>query len=189
MKAYRLVLSLAFILLSSTTDFTKGGGMSFTHDYSLCCYLSTGVVEISPSGVAPVCQAGDEVELTCANTGEFHRWEVTVLIPQAMTTTVTVITSIGLRGGIRSVPINDATFSVSRLSGINDSMPLISRMTVSPVTSSLNGTVVNCFEGSTATDSVATTTIRIIDPGQFGKQTNKTFSVILSMGRSRGWGM
>jgi hypothetical protein len=30
--------------------------------------------------------------------------------------------------------------------------------------------VVNCFEGSSSTESVATTTIRIIDPGQFGKK-------------------
>jgi hypothetical protein len=114
------------------------------------------------------------------------QWEVTVLIPQTMTTTVTVITSIGSRGGIRSVPINDATFTASRLSGVNDSMPLMSRMTVSPVTSSLDGAVVNYFEGTTATESVAATTIRIIDPGQFGKKINKTITVILSMGR--GWG-
>jgi hypothetical protein len=54
-------------------------------------------------------------------------------------------------------------------------MPLISRMTISPVTSSLDGAVVNCFEGTTATESVATTTIRIIDPGQFGKKQTKKF--------------
>jgi hypothetical protein len=30
--------------------------------------------------------------------------------------------------------------------------------------------VVNCFEGSSSTESVATTIIRIIDPGQFGKK-------------------
>ena len=50
-----------------------------------------------------------------------------------------------------------------------NSLPLISRVVVSPVSSGLNGTVVNCFEGSSSTDSVATTTIRIIDHGQFGK--------------------
>jgi hypothetical protein len=29
--------------------------------------------------------------------------------------------------------------------------------------------VVNCFEGISSTESVATATIQIIDPGQFGK--------------------
>jgi hypothetical protein len=33
--------------------------------------------------------------------------------------------------------------------------------------------VVNCFEGSSSTVSVATTTIRIIDPGQFGKNSEE----------------
>ena len=33
----------------------------------------------------------------------------------------------------------------------------------------MNGTVVSCFEGSSSTESVATTTIQIIDPRQFGK--------------------
>jgi hypothetical protein len=37
------------------------------------------------------------------------------------------------------------------------------------VSTGLNGTVVNCFEGSSSTESVATTIIRIIDHGQFGK--------------------
>jgi hypothetical protein len=33
---------------------------------------------------------------------------------------------------------------------------------INPVSSALNGTVVSCFEGSTATELVATTTIYII---------------------------
>jgi hypothetical protein len=37
------------------------------------------------------------------------------------------------------------------------------------VSTNLNGTLVNCFEGTSSTESVATTTIRIIDPGQLGK--------------------
>ena len=33
-------------------------------------------VEISPSSVAPVCQAGDQLELTCESSGTIHRWEL-----------------------------------------------------------------------------------------------------------------
>ena len=126
----------------------------------------TGVVEISPSAVAPVCQVGGELELTCTSSGTIHRWEVTVMMPQTMTYELTPILSIG--GMPQLVMINNSTFTTSKLSG-EDSLPLMSRIVVSPVSAALNGTVVNCFEGSSSIESVATTVIRIIDPGQFGK--------------------
>ena len=91
------------------------------------------------------------------------------MIPQSMTFTgIAVFTSIGPSGEPRQVMISGSTLTASRLSG-NDSLPLISRMTVHPVTSGLNGAVVSCFEGSTSINSVSTTTIRITDPDQFGK--------------------
>ena len=91
------------------------------------------------------------------------------MIPQIMTfSRLAVFTSIGPSGEIGPIMINNSTSIFSRLSG-DDSLPLISRMIVNSVTSGLNGTVVNCFEGSTSIYSVSTTTIRIIDPGQFGK--------------------
>ena len=83
------------------------------------------------------------------------------MIPETMTTRITVITSIGLSGVPPLVTINNSTFTAPRLSG-TDSLPLMSRMTVSSVSRSLNETLVNCFEGSTSTDSVATSTIYII---------------------------
>ena len=126
----------------------------------------TGVVEISPLAVAPVCQAGDELELTCTSSGTIHRWEVTVMMPQTMIYELTPILSIG--GTSQLVTINNSTVTTSRLSG-QYSLPLMSRIVVNPVSAALNGTVVNCFEGSSSTESLATTTIRIIDPGQFGK--------------------
>jgi hypothetical protein len=170
MKACRLLLSLAFILLSLATDFAKGGRMSFTynsHNYSFN-YLSAGEVEISPSPVAPVCQAGDQLELTCTSSGAFHRWEFTVF-PENMTHTTLPITSVGTSGASPPLTISGSMITFSRLSG-QGSSPLVSRIVVSPVTSGLNGTVVNCFEGISSIDSVATTTIRIIDPGQFGEK-------------------
>ena len=91
------------------------------------------------------------------------------MIPQTMTfNRLAVFTSIDDSNEIPPVMINNSIFTFSRLSG-SDSLPLISRMIVNPVTSGLNGAVVNCFEGSTAINLVSTTTIRIIDPGQFGK--------------------
>ena len=137
-----------------------------------CCYLDCrdpGLVEISPSAVAPICQVGDQLELTCNTTKEInHRWEFTVF-PENITHT-SHVTSVGMSGTPPSLTLSTSMITFSRLSGPN-SLPLISRIVVSPVTRDINRTVVNCFEGTSSTDSVATTTIRIIDPGQlnFGK--------------------
>ena len=82
--------------------------------------------------------------------------------------------SIGTSGVPTSpLKISTSMITFSILSG-QDSSPLVSKIVinqtvVNPVSNSLNGTVVNCFEGISSTDSVATTTIRIIDPGlEFG---------------------
>ena len=42
-------------------------------------------------------------------------------------------------------------------------------MTISPINIGVNGTVVNCFEGTRLTESVASTTVIIIDPDKLGK--------------------
>ena len=125
-------------------------------------------MDISPSAVAPVCQAGDQLELTCTTTtGMFHRWEITVL-SENITYTTTPITSTGPSGVPPPLTISTSTITFSRLSG-QDSSPLISKIVINPISSGMNGTVVSCFEGSSSTESVATTTIQIIDPRQFGK--------------------
>ena len=51
-----------------------------------------------------------------------------------------------------SVPrlVSTSMITFSRLSG-QDSLPLISRIVVNPVSIGLNGTVVNCFEGISST--------------------------------------
>ena len=126
-----------------------------------------GVVEISPSGVAPVCQEGDQLELMCSVTGIVLRWEFTV---KSMTYIPTPITSLGPNAE-PSPPVmidNTTTFTFLRLSA--EDSPVISRMIVNHVSRGLNGTVVNCREGLTSQSDVATTTILIIDPGQGGKR-------------------
>ena len=138
----------------------------------LCSYFLVHIglitVEISPSPVAPVCQDGDQLELICTSPQTVHRWELTVL-PENITHTTVPVSSAGTSGVPPPLLIRSTVITFSRLSG-QDSSPLISRITISSVSSGLNRTVVNCFEGISSTDSVATTTIRIIDPGQFGKK-------------------
>ena len=126
-------------------------------------------MEISPSApVAAVCQEGDQLELTCTSSGAVHRWEFTVF-PENITHTTVPIISVGTSGSSPPLTFSGSVIIFSRLSG-QDILPLISRTVVSPVSNGLNRTVVNCFEGISSIDSVATTTIRIIDLGQFGKK-------------------
>ena len=112
--------------------------------------------------MAPACLEGDQLELTCnTTTGLDHRWEFTVFPRPATITGVSGIPIAPLSIGIAMV-------NFSRLSGQFD-LPLISRVTISPVSSGLNGTVVSCFEVDTDLLLVATTTIQTIDTQQFGK--------------------
>ena len=129
--------------------------------------LSAGVVELSPSGVAPVCQVGDQLELNCTSSGTVHRWEFT-FFPGNITPTTTPVTSAGTSGVSQSLTFSGSTITFSRLSGQN-LLPLVSRAVVNPVSNGLNGVVVKCFEGISSTNSVATTVIRIIDSGRLGK--------------------
>ena len=126
--------------------------------------MHAGVAEVSPSPISPVCQVGDQLELTCNSTGIDHRWDFTVL-PENMTYTSSPVTSTGVSGIPRPLSIGTSTITFSRLSGPNV-LPLISRITINPVSSDLNGTVVRCIDD---VDSVATTIIQIIDSRRFGK--------------------
>ena len=88
------------------------------------------------------------------------------VFPENITYTPRPVTLLGASGiPITPLKISNSMITFSRLPA-QGSLPLISRIVVSPVSSGLNGTVVNCFEGSVSTDSVATTAI---NPHQFGK--------------------
>ena len=88
-----------------------------------------------------------------------------------MSQTMTTRISIGRSGDPPVVTINNFTFGTApRLSGLG-SLPLMSRLTISPVSRSLNETVVSCFEGTTSTESVATTTIYIIGGEEYNVNT------------------
>ena len=113
-------------------------------------------MEISPSAVAPVCQAGDQLELTCSETGIFLRWEFSVSGAQ-MPLGAAVVSAGGPSGVPPPVLVNSTRFTFSRLS----TQPLTSTMTVSSVSEGLNGVQINCVDIETSES--ATTTIRIVD--------------------------
>ena len=122
--------------------------------------MLSGVVEISPSGVAPVCQIGDPLELTCNTSNTLHIWQFTA-IPESgpALTYMRRVSSVG-SVGVDSQPITINTtimITFSRLSTQNG-LPLMSRMLISSVSEGLNGVQVECV----AATEVATTTIHII---------------------------
>ena len=112
-------------------------------------------MELSPSVVAPVCQVGGQLELTCTITGMYLRWVVF-----NNTSYTRLIPSIGSGATLQPFTINSTTFTFSRLSGLNV-LPLKSRLTISPVTASLNGSVMTC--GDIETQEMSSTTIYIVN--------------------------
>ena len=62
--------------------------------------------------------------------------------------------------------VNSTMFNFSRISAHNhSSMPVVSRLVISPVSNGLNGTVVNCVNVRTAHSEVSSTTIIVGERG------------------------
>ena len=123
--------------------------------------MFSGVVEISPSRVAPVCQVGDELELTCTVAGIFLRWEFTAISESGSAVVfMPTVTSVGTNGVPQPLTVNSTMFTFTRLSAQNN-LPLISRKIINSVGEGLNGVEVNCVD--VAASESAGTTIRIID--------------------------
>ena len=125
------------------------------------CYLIIGAVTISPSPKVTVCYVGDRLEVTCNSTDSILKWRVTFLIENGLTAQllpVPLISSTALNDMIRVV--NTSTLTFSRVSERGLDIPLVSRLVIDIVGSSLNGTIITCMEGNTAT--MATTTLYIV---------------------------
>ena len=120
-------------------------------------------MEISPSGVASVCQEGDQLELMCTVSGMFQRWDFTVILGNgAVMNFMHSNTADGPSGVPPPVTVNSTMFTYSRLSA-RDRLPLITRLIISSVSEGLNGVEVSCMDLE-ASEST-TTTIRIIGVG------------------------
>ena len=114
------------------------------------------MVEISPLGIAPVCQVGDQLELICNTSDMLQRWRFPAIPDSGRT-----IQSTGSSGvDPRALTINSIVIiTFSRLSTQNE-LPLMSRMLINRVSEGLNGTEVECV--NTVTSELVTTTIHII---------------------------
>ena len=119
------------------------------------CY--SGAVTLSPSGVAPVC-SGDQLELTCTTTGELLQWRFRGFYGNETTATEFTRTITSTSPAMSQLTVNSMVFNFSRISTHN-SIPVMSRLVISPVSNGLSGTVMNCVDVDTA--EVSSTTIII----------------------------
>jgi hypothetical protein len=123
------------------------------------CHSLTGAVTLSPSGVAPVC-SGDQLELTCTTTGDLLQWRFSVVRGNETTAITRTITSTGSE--MTNLTVNSTVFNYLRISD-HSSMPVMSTSVINPVSSSLNGTVMNCVDLDTG--EVSSTTIIVGNAG------------------------
>ena len=109
---------------------------------------------ISPARTAYVC-SGDQLELTCNTTGQFLEWSFS-FIPKTRT-----LSSLSQTDQTSHLVVNSTTFTFSRISGEN-SLPLISRLLVSHIEDTLNGTLVSCTDVASS-ETASTVIITIVD--------------------------
>ena len=117
--------------------------------------------------IAPVC-VGGQLELTCTTPGRVLDWSFSPgnnsdhddvsqpRFPQTQSIQVLGATS----GQTLTVFINSVNFTYSRLSPPNE-QPLVSKLVISPVNESFNGTVVIC--GDVEYMNSSSTTILVLD--------------------------
>jgi hypothetical protein len=133
--------------------------------------FDTGMVTLSPTSVAPVCQVGDPLELTCSSTGSFIRWTITVSneqgVPQEYRRS---INSQDASQQVSMIQVNSTSFTFMRTSD-QGMLPLISMLVIDSVNRYLNGTKVYCLDVATSTN--VSTTIRLFDMSMFVVYDNR----------------
>ena len=124
-------------------------------------------VILSPGTVAPVCQDGDRLEMTCITNGTFIRWSITARngLGRFQDYGPLFVRAEDASQQTSSITVNSTTFTTMRTSD-QGSLPLISTMIINSVNGYLNGTVVNCDDVGTSESMTASTTI-IIDTSMF----------------------
>ena len=137
-------------------------------------YYCAGQLTLSPISVAPVCRAGDPLQLTCtavlAGSVQIIRWRIFSVINDQgtlseITNSVLIDNSDDNQRKIKEVA--SVTFTYARTSAQRTS-PLVSTLSIDSVSVGLNGTVVNCSDVSNPMTS-ASTTIEIIDTNKISK--------------------
>ena len=112
------------------------------------------VVILSPSGNSHVC-AGDQLELICSLTdpgSSLLEWTFT---PATVFMDLYRAIDVYSQNDAVTAVINSTLFTFSRISA-RGIMPLASRITIDPLTTGLNGSVINCSDLITMETASAT---------------------------------
>ena len=112
--------------------------------------ITAEIAVISPSNVADVC-SGHQLELTCSVQGDFLMWNWDLFHE-------VTLQSFGPSDQRMVQQVNSVTVTTWRISA----SPLMSRLSINPVTNALNGTLISCVDLDSP-DSPANTTIRVIN--------------------------
>ena len=111
--------------------------------------------------MASVC-GGDQLELICTTTGSFLEWNFS-LIPTGETNAMTysrILTALSSSADISPLILENSSFTFSRISAQN-TLPLISRLLINPVSAEPNRIEVNCADIETS--ETASTLVQIIN--------------------------
>jgi hypothetical protein len=121
-----------------------------SHFHSKIFTIHAGTVTITPPGVARVC-SGSHLELMCTTAGGFLRWRFNVTrgFNDIVTSTRTIQSAVPAVDAMFELEVNSTMFNFSRTSA-EGSLPVMSTVVISHVSSSLNGTVMNCIDLSTS---------------------------------------
>lgn len=125
------------------------------------------MIVLSPGGeidtvTAPVCSGG-ELELLCITGRSFLQWSY-ILPMSGVQRNIYIVDSVTPTLVPHLQTVNSSIFNISRTTPY-DTLPLMSRLLISPVNDSLNGTVIICQE--VGTDNSSSTIITIIKYDDF----------------------
>ena len=103
----------------------------------------------------------------CTTTGEFLQWmfSVTLGVNDTHTITRTIQAAVPAGDAMSQFIVNSTMFNFSRTSA-EGSLPVMSKVVIGPVNSSLNGTVMNCIDLDTSSSTATTIVTREEEPLQ-----------------------
>ena len=161
MKLWLNLLFVSLLLQSYRHNIIQGKTQVFPIVYN-CESSVSGAVILTPSEIARVC-VGEELEFTCNVTGILLEWTFPLIINKNSMTLRLFTRGITAEGSFETQTFqlidNSTTYSFARTS--TEGSPVSSRLSISALYDSHNGTEINCSDMSSST--VESTTIVVID--------------------------
>ena len=148
-------------LWSQSTRYIYTALINFGFFYVQFDYESSGAVMLSPSRRAQVC-AGDNLEFTCNITGTLLVWNFP-LIGSSRRQFQYGISASDPAEAYKHHLVDNSTININISKNSAEDSPVSSRLLISPVTESHNGTEVTCVDLSSSPAMESSTTIVVID--------------------------